>query len=393
MLTIVIPALNEEQSITSICRRCLTEAPNIEAETGHRVEVIVVDDGSTDRTAELARSVDGVRVVSLGRNQGYGAALMEGFRHGSGELVSFLDADGTCDPKYLVSMIRAVEQGASVALGNRLGPESRMPGIRRLGNRLFASLIRLLSGANVDDPASGMRVIKREALDILKPLPTGLHFTPAMSCRAALDPRLKMAEVEMSYAEREGRSKLSVVRDGLRFLYVIIEIALSYRPLLMLGSLGAALLVIGALYAISPLIEFVTTGDLAPDRVYRMLAILVLLGGGLGFLYAAALGEQAQELVNPPRPVKSEFERLTARFLFARPVLIACLCLGAALILNMRAIVQYVTTGSIHVHWAVVAFGGLLGVASLQLLAFAFVQQMLRVLALRVTHLMPPKEE
>jgi len=332
-------------------------------------------------------------VVSFGRNRGYGAALMEGFRNGQGDLVSFLDADGTCDPKYLIPMIRAVEHGASVALGNRLGPDSRMPGIRRLGNTLFASLIRLLSGANVNDPASGMRVIRREALEVLKPLPTGLHFTPAMSCRAALDPRLEMAEVEMSYAEREGRSKLSVIRDGMRFLYVIIEIALTYRPLLILGSLGALLLSIGVVYAIPPLIDFGTSGEIPGDRVYRMLAILVLIGGGLAFLYAGALGDQAQELVNPPRPVKSEFERLTSRILFARPVLIACLCLGLALIMNARALLQYLTTGSIHVHWAVVAFGGILGVASLQLLAFAFVQQMLRVLALRVTHLMPTSEK
>jgi len=389
VLSIVIPALNEEQSIVSICQRCVAEAPRIQDETGHTVEVIVVDDGSTDQTAALARSVSGVKVISLGRNRGYGAALMVGFHAGRGELLAFLDADGTCDPKFLVPMIREVLNGASVALGNRMSPGSRMPRIRRLGNQLFAQLIRIVSGANVNDPASGMRVMRREALDVLQPLPDGLHFTPAMSCRAALDPRLQIVETAMSYAEREGRSKLSVVRDGFRFLYVIIEIALTYRPLLILGTLGAAQLLIAALYAIGPLLTFVTTGAVPQERVYRMLTILVLSGGGLGFLYAGALGDQAQELVNPPRPRRSGAERLLRTIFFLHPIVIAILCLALAVGMNSRALVQYLTTGSIQIPWASVAFGGLLSLASLQLLAFAFVQRMLRVLAQRVGSVNP----
>lgn len=388
-LTAVIPALNEEQSIESICKRCLAEAPRIESETGYRLEVVVVDDGSTDRTAELARAIDGVKVVSFGYNRGYGAALMEGFRVGRGELLAFLDADGTCDPKYLVPMIREVERGASVALGRRLGPDSKMPAVRRLGNHIFAFLIRLLSGAAVSDPASGMRVLHRRALEILQPLPEGLHFTPAMSCRAALDPRLRLAEVEMSYAEREGRSKLSVLRDGLRFLTVIVEIALTYKPLLMLGSIGALLLTVGAAYMLAPLWDFVSTGGIAADRVYRMLTVLVLISGGVAFLYAGALGDLAQELVNPPR-ARSAFEQSIRRTLFAHPIRIATGCFGLAFLLNALALVQYLTSGSIDVPWANIAFGGVLGIAGFELLAFAAVQWMLLTLHRRAS---PPSAE
>jgi hypothetical protein len=384
VLSVVIPALNEEQSIVAICRRCRAAAARILAETGYAVELIVVDDGSSDRTAELARSVEGVQVISLGRNRGYGAALMTGFRAGRGSLLAFLDADGTCDPRHLVPMIRAVQNGASVALGNRMSPGSRMPPVRRVGNVVFAWLIRLVSGANVHDPASGMRVMRRQALDVLQPLPDGLHFTPAMSCRAALDPRLRIVETPMSYAEREGRSKLSVVRDGVRFLHVIIEIALTYRPLLILGSVGAAQLVVALLYAIRPLVSFVTTGTIPEERVYRMMTILVLAGGGLGFLYAGALGDLAQELVHPRRPAQGGMHRWVRQILFAHPIVIAGLCFAAALAINARGLVQYVTTGSVQIPWAAVAFGGLLGLASLQLFAFAFVQRMLRVLAQRV---------
>jgi glycosyltransferase involved in cell wall biosynthesis len=322
-------------------------------------------------------------VISLGRNRGYGAALLEGFRHGRGELVGFLDADGTCDPRFFVPMIEAVRRGASVALGNRLGAESRMPGLRRLGNLFFAWLIRRLSGARVSDAASGMRVLRREALPILEPLPQGLHFTPAMSCRAALDPRLSLAEVPMTYAEREGRSKLGVVRDGLRFFRVILEIAVTYRPLVIFGAIGGLMLLVALAYAVGPVLTFLRQGDLPGDRVYRMITILVLTAGGLGFLYAGALADRAQELVHPPRP-RSRLGRLVRRVLFQRPFGLAAACLVVAIASNARALIQYLTAGAIQAHWATVAFGALLTLAALQLIAFGVLQGVLGLLAQRI---------
>ncbi len=380
MLTIVIPALNEEQSIQAIARRCLEAGREILDRTGEEIEVIVVDDGSTDRTAELAGEIEGVRVLSLGRNRGYGAALRAGFRLGRGDLVGFLDADGTCDPLYFIPMIRAVRGGASVALGNRLGRDSEMPKVRRLGNRFFAWLIRRLSGAEVQDSASGMRVLTREALACLEPLPDGLHFTPAMSCKAALDPRLSLAEVPMPYAERQGRSKLGVVRDGFRFLRVILETSISWRPLLFFGTAGLLMLLTAGLYAISPVLTWVRTGGLPPDRVYRVFTILVLSAGGLGFLYAGALADRAQALVNPPRP-RSWTSRLLERVLFRKPFLLAILCLASALLTNARALYQYLSTGAIQVHWATIAFGALFTLAALELLAFGVLQHVLSLLS------------
>ena len=109
VLTIVIPALNEEASIESTIMRCLAARERICVVGGVRdVEVIVVSDGSTDRTAaiaqELAARHPAVSVVVFEKNRGYGAAIKEGFERGRGDLVSFLDADGTCDPNYFADM-------------------------------------------------------------------------------------------------------------------------------------------------------------------------------------------------------------------------------------------------------------------------------------------------
>src|SRR5262249_20243949 len=303
---------------------------------------IVIGDGSTDGTAELARSVVGTTVLSLGRNQGYGAALMMGFRHGRGELLAFLDADGTCDPAELVLLIQAVKRGASIGVGNRMQPDSDMLAIRRVGDRFFAWLIGMLSGASVGDAGSGMRVIKREALDLLEPLPTGLHFTPAMTCRAALDPRLSIAEVPISYAEREGRSKLGVVRDGLRFLRLILEIAVTYRPLRLFGTVGAFMLGVPPIYAIPRIGQYLRSGTLAEDRIYRIVPIIVLTAGGLGFIYAGALADEAQRLVNPPRPGRADTR------LVHRPFLQAAGCFIGAFFATGPGLVQYLEHGTVE---------------------------------------------
>ena len=150
-LTVVIPALNEEEAIGATVTRCLAARDEIKRTGGlDDVEIIVVSDGSTDRTAEIARASTRSRSSCSRQNRGYGAAIKEGFRRGRGDLVGFLDADGTCDPRYFAEMCRvAVEDDADVVLGSRMGADSKMPRVRRLGNRLYALLLGLLCGRSV----------------------------------------------------------------------------------------------------------------------------------------------------------------------------------------------------------------------------------------------------
>jgi len=237
-LSVVIPALNEENGITEILERILSAREALAACGVGQLEVLVVDDGSTDRTGERAAALDGVRVIRHGVNRGYGAALKTGLAQAVGELVAFLDADGTYPPERLPDLCRAALGGADVVIGSRMsGMDSQMPLSRFVGNRLFALLVSLLSNQRVRDSASGMRVFRRDALPRLYPLPDGLNFTPIMSVRA-LHEGLSVVEVPIAYSERVGRSKLSVVRDGLRFAESIVWSALSYNPARVLGLLG-----------------------------------------------------------------------------------------------------------------------------------------------------------
>jgi glycosyltransferase involved in cell wall biosynthesis len=353
-LTIVIPALNEEGAIGGTIARCQAASEAIMKASGlSDIEIIVVSDGSTDRTVEIARSFDGIKVIVFEENRGYGAAIKEGFRLGRGTLVGFIDADGTCDPLYFGEMCRAiVEDDYDIALGSRLGPNSKMPKIRRLGNRIFAAMLGILCGRQVVDTASGMRVVNRSSLGQLYPLPDRLHFTPAMSARALLN-GMRIAEIPMNYEERIGRSKLSVVNDGVRFLQTIISGVLCFRPerLFLFGFVGCALL--GLILALYPIEYYLHHRSLQEWMIYRFVACMILGITGLMFISAAGLAYRMSLFGPAPRDGYSFWAPLIAPLFEGIPLVVAeTVLMIITVVLISPGIVEYVTTAHVTLHWS-----------------------------------------
>ena len=240
VLSIVIPAYNEEHGIAEIANRVLAVEPALKVAGIERLELLVVDDGSKDRTAEVAATISGVSLIRHPKNRGYGAALKTGFSQASGELIGFLDADGTYPPEYFPQLCKVALNGADLVIGSRMaGADSKMPLTRRVGNFFFANLLSVLGRQKVTDSASGMRVFKRSILELVYPLPDGLNLTPVMSTRAVHE-GVKITEIPIPYSERVGRSKLSVIHDGRIFLQSMMWTALSYNPVRILGLLGIA---------------------------------------------------------------------------------------------------------------------------------------------------------
>lgn len=241
-LSIVIPAYNEEDGIRDIVERVLSTKKDLTRVGVNNLELIVVNDCSKDKTAEIAHSIEGVTLINHSQNRGYGAALKTGFSNAKGELIGFLDADGTYPPEYFPRLCEAALNGAELVIGSRMaGEDSQMPLVRRIGNLFFANLLSIISHRRVTDSASGQRVFKKELLERIYPLPDGLNLTPIMSVRA-IHEHVKMVEIPIPYSERQGRSKLSVVNDGLLFLHSIIWTALTYNPVRLLGIIGLFLL-------------------------------------------------------------------------------------------------------------------------------------------------------
>jgi len=344
VLSIVIPAYNEENGIAEIVSRVLSVEPALKKAGVERLELLVVDDGSKDRTAEVAESIPGVCLIRHAKNKGYGAALKTGFSKASGELIGFLDADGTYPPEYFPQLCQAALKGADLVIGSRMaGEDSRMPFTRRVGNFFFATLLTLLGRQKVTDSASGMRVFKREILERIYPLPDGLNLTPVMSTRAVHE-GISIEEIPIPYSERVGRSKLSVIRDGSIFMQSMLWTALSYNPvrflgLLGLGGLGAA----GTFFLWVLYVRSQGVTILAPWGVAALFLALIsavtgvnLLALGITFNYLVALFYKKpirQGLFGRPifkTPFDKQFGWMGLGAIFAGPIIaLVALLVGA----------------------------------------------------------------
>ncbi|HEX2909062.1 MAG TPA: glycosyltransferase [Phototrophicaceae bacterium] len=294
ILSIVIPAYNEEESVGACIERALAIEPELRKLGLDGMEVVVVDDCSKDRTAEIVKQYldRGAVLVQHKVNRNYGGALKTGFRVARGKYLAFMDADATYPPEYFPAMMQALlEQDADLVIGSRMaGVESQMPLTRRIGNTLFATLVTIIGNVRITDSASGQRILKRECLEKLYPLPDGLNFTPVMSTRG-LHEDLKMIEVPIKYEERAGESKLSVVRDGFRFLFTILGTAATYNPVRLLGGLSLIAVVLAAL-AILPWLLAYSNGvqDRSPYTPLLFVAMTMVIAAVNLFSIGAAFG-------------------------------------------------------------------------------------------------------
>lgn len=296
-LSICIPVYNEEGAIADTLRRCLGVVDQLRAAGIPHVEVIAVDDGSKDRSAAIVGEHPGVRLIRHERNKGYGAALKTGFAAASYQLVGFLDADATYPPEAFPALCQPIlQKGADLVIGSRMaGADTEMPAVRRLGNLIFANLLTLIGRTSVTDSASGMRVFRRETLELLLPLPDGLNLTPVMSTRAVHE-GISVVEVPITYTERVGESKLSVTKDGVRFLTTIVSTALAYNPVRVFGFAGLAGIGI-ALAILAGLVAARVSGItvLGPLGTAAVFAALVF---GVGGVNVFALGASFNYVVS-----------------------------------------------------------------------------------------------
>jgi glycosyltransferase involved in cell wall biosynthesis len=235
-VSVVIPAFHEEEGIGDVVRALLAAAP--------WGEVLVVDDGSGDRTAERAEAA-GARVVRHPYNKGNGAAVKTGLREARFPVVLLMDADGQHDPGEARSVVAPIGL-YDMVIGARAAADQHF--VRALGNAVFQRLASWLTEREIPDLTSGFRAVKRERmLEILHLLPNGFSY-PTTSCLAFLKAGHNVLFVPIKARVRVGKSKIRVLRDGLRFLLIIFKVVTLYSPLRVFFPVAAAALATGVAY-------------------------------------------------------------------------------------------------------------------------------------------------
>jgi len=212
-LTVVIPAYQEVGTIASVVRGVQSAVP-----AGS--EVLVVDDGSTDGTADAARAT-GARVVRLEPNQGKGVALREGLRSAGGELLLFIDADDQDDPAEIPRLLDALSDDVDMVIGSRfLGTlrDGSITPLHRLGNRTLTGLFNLLYGSAITDTQAGFRLLRRAALDPDQLRAVRYEIETELTLHV-LRRGGRVIEVPVTRSVRgAGRSGFGTWRDGMRVL-------------------------------------------------------------------------------------------------------------------------------------------------------------------------------
>ncbi len=290
-ISVIIPCLNEEEGISY----CLNQIESMLLTIGTTVEVIVVDNASTDRTAEIVREKmpDKAWLKLVDEPvRGYGSAYLRGLKSARGRFLFMADADGTYDFKDIPRYIDKLQSGADMVIGDRFAnklAKGTMPWLNRyIGNPVLSTITRLFFKIKIHDIHCGARALSREALQNITLYTTGMEFASEMIIKAA-KANLKIAEIPIVYSARIGESKLNSFGDGWRHLRFI----LLYSPLILFTLPGVILSLIGI---ISMTLLYFSQLSLFDIKFFVhpmfLSAILILLGyqliffGGFAKAYA-----------------------------------------------------------------------------------------------------------
>ncbi len=269
-VSVVIPAYNEAGHVGQQVR----DVESTMRATGWTFEIIVVDDGSTDGTAAEAAAT-GVRVLRRAKNRGYGAALRLGTRAARYDWILITDADGTYPVAEIPGILDA-SLGAEMVVGARTGPSVQIPFVRRPAKWALGRLASFLSGEDLPDINSGLRLIRKALIERYEGLlPDGFSFTTTITLASACNGHA-VAYRSIDYHARLGNSKIRP-RHAYDFMVLILRTIVIFNPLKVFFPLGAVV----ALAGIAKLVVDLRRGDLSDGTVLGLVTALLIWGLGL----------------------------------------------------------------------------------------------------------------
>lgn len=245
-LSIILPAKNEAGAVSTTVSKIRELFPE--------AQIIVVNDGSVDATAELA-SASGADVVNHPYSKGNGAAIKTGARHASGDIIVFMDADGQHDPADIPRFLVKISEGYDMVVGARqAGSQANF--VRGLANSFYNRLASWMTGQKIEDLTSGFRAVRADRfLQFLYLLPNGFSY-PTTSTMAFFRAGYSVTYIPIMAAKRIGNSHIRIMKDGVRFLLIIFKIGTLYSPLKLFLPVAFLHFLLGLGYYFYTYLEF-----------------------------------------------------------------------------------------------------------------------------------------
>jgi glycosyltransferase involved in cell wall biosynthesis len=244
-VSVIVPSFNEEKGVGDVVRRI----HQVLSKARIRHEIVVVDDGSQDRTSAKAAQA-GAKVVSMGENRGYGASIKAGMRQAQYSLIAIIDADGTYPAEELPELIR-MTQTADMAVGARTKPNAAIPSLRRFPKWLLGKWANYLADRKIPDLNSGLRVFRKSIAARYEGLfPNGFSFTTtitlALECHGYI-----VKYHPISYAVRVGESKIRPIQDTINFFLLVLRVVMYFKPLKIFLPMSGIILLSGLIGGLS----------------------------------------------------------------------------------------------------------------------------------------------
>ena len=237
-ISIILPAKNEAQNLTALLKKIQSVTPSS--------EILIINDGSTDDTAELAKQA-GARVISHPYSQGNGAAIKTGARNANGEILIFMDADGQHDPQDIPMLLEKLEQGYDMVVGARKS-NTHASLFRCFGNAFYNNLASFMTGHKIEDLTSGFRAVRADKFrKFLYLLPNGFSY-PTTSTMAFFRSGFPVAYTPIHAGKREGKSHIKIFKDSFRFFVIILKVGALFSPMRLFLPISLALFFTGMSY-------------------------------------------------------------------------------------------------------------------------------------------------
>ncbi|ADB58266.1 glycosyltransferase family 2 protein [Archaeoglobus profundus] len=284
-LVVMIPAYNEEESIGKVIREIPREIDGIED-----IEVVVINDGSTDNTEKVAIESGAHHVITHKRNLGLARAFKTGLDYAlklGADVIVNIDADGQYNAKEIPKLISPILEGeADIVIGDRqIDKLDHMPKAKKIGNKIATWVTAKLAGIDVRDAQSGFRAFSRKAAMMMNVL--GDYTYVQETIIQAANKGLKIEWIPIKFRKREGKSRLipNIWSYAKRAGMTILRTYRDYHPLSVFLGIGGILLLVGLIFALRVLIHYIQTGMVTPYLPSAVLAVMLIVVGSITIVF------------------------------------------------------------------------------------------------------------